>query len=88
VEEEVAKNRQKDYMLIQQAARRQWGDDRQHCPSMAAATDTVSLLIQNLTESYVYGGFNKEFMEETIEHAMQVIQYMSKPLMTFAIFSN
>jgi PAS domain S-box-containing protein len=87
VEEEVAKNRQKDYMLIQQGRQAAMGEMIGNIAHQwRQPLTTVSLLIQNLRESYSYGEFTKEFLDKTIEHALQVIQHMSQTIDDFRHF--
>jgi len=87
VEEEVAKNRQKDYMLIQQGRQAAMGEMIGNIAHQwRQPLTTVSLLIQNLHESYSYGEFSKEFLDSTIGHALQVIQHMSQTIDDFRHF--
>jgi signal transduction histidine kinase len=87
VEEEVAKNRQKDYMLIQQGRQAAMGEMIGNIAHQwRQPLTTVSLLIQNLHESYSCGEFSKEFLDKTIEHALQVIQHMSQTIDDFRHF--
>ncbi len=87
VEEEVAKNREKDYMLIQQGRQAAMGEMIGNIAHQwRQPLTTVSLLIQNLHESFSYGEFTKEFLDKTIEHALQVIQHMSQTIDDFRYF--
>jgi PAS domain S-box-containing protein len=87
VEEEVAKNRQKDYLLIQQGRQAAMGEMIGNIAHQwRQPLTTISLLIQNLQETYFYGDFSGEFMEKSIEHVMQVIQHMSRTIDDFRSF--
>jgi signal transduction histidine kinase len=46
----------------------------------------ISMLIQNLEESYRYGNFTREFLDETIHQVVDVIQYMSHTIDDFSNF--
>ncbi len=87
VEEEVAKNRQKDYLLIQQSRQAAMGEMIGNIAHQwRQPLTTVSLLIQNLKECHAHGGFTEEFLDRTVEHTMQVIQYMSHTIDDFRNF--
>jgi PAS domain S-box-containing protein len=87
VEEEVANNRQKDYLLIQQGRQAAMGEMIGNIAHQwRQPLTTISLLIQNLHESFSYGDFSGEFMDKTIEHVMQVIQHMSRTIDDFRNF--
>jgi PAS domain S-box-containing protein len=87
VEEEVSKNRQKDYMLIQQGRQTAMGEMIGNIAHQwRQPLTTISLLIQNLQETYFYGDFSGEFMDKTIEHVMEVIQHMSRTIDDFRSF--
>jgi signal transduction histidine kinase len=62
VEEEVAQNRQKDYMLIQQSRQAAMGEMIGNIAHhWRQPLTTVSLLVQNLGETYQHGNFTDEF---------------------------
>ncbi|MBP1752693.1 MAG: sensor histidine kinase [Geobacteraceae bacterium] len=87
VEEEVAKNREKDYLLIQQGRQAAMGEMIGNIAHQwRQPLTTVSLLIQNLNESYSYGDFSRDYLDRTVDHAMQVIQYMSQTIDDFRNF--
>jgi signal transduction histidine kinase len=46
----------------------------------------VSLLIQDLGETYVYGEFTKEYLDSTIRNALNIIQHMSRTIDDFRDF--
>jgi len=46
----------------------------------------ISILIQNLEESYKCGNFTREFLDETIHQVVDVIQYMSHTIDDFSNF--
>jgi signal transduction histidine kinase len=87
VEEEVVKNRQKDYLLIQQSRQAAMGEMIGNIAHQwRQPLTTVSLLVQNLSETFQHGHFNQEFLDQTIEHATRVIQYMSQTIDDFRNF--
>ena len=87
VDEEVAQNRQKDYMLIQQSRQAAMGEMIGNIAHQwRQPLTTVSLLVQNLGETYQHGNFTDEFLDQTIQHAMKVIQYMSQTIDDFRNF--
>ena len=46
----------------------------------------ISLLIQDLEETYAEGNFTREYLDETIHKVMDVIQYMSHTIDDFSNF--
>jgi PAS domain S-box-containing protein len=87
VEEEVVKNREKDFLLIQQSRQAAMGEMIGNIAHQwRQPLTTVSLLVQNLGETYQHGNFSEQFLDQTIQHAMQVIQYMSQTIDDFRNF--
>lgn len=87
VREEVAKNRQKDFLLIRQSRQAAMGEMIGNIAHQwRQPLTTIALLIQDLSENYSYGEFTQEYLEQTIDHAMQVIQFMSNTIDDFRGF--
>jgi PAS domain S-box-containing protein len=87
VREEVAKNRQKDFLLIRQSRQAAMGEMIGNIAHQwRQPLTTIALLIQDLSENYSYGEFTQEYLESTIDHAMQVIQFMSNTIDDFRGF--
>jgi PAS domain S-box-containing protein len=87
VREEVDKNREKDFLLIRQSRQAAMGEMIGNIAHQwRQPLTTISLLIQDLAENYSYGGFTREYLDKTIDHAMQVIQFMSRTIDDFRNF--
>jgi PAS domain S-box-containing protein len=87
VREEVAKNRQKDFLLIRQSRQAAMGEMIGNIAHQwRQPLTTIALLIQDLSENYSYGEFNQEYLDKTVDHAMEVIQFMSSTIDDFRNF--
>ena len=87
VREEVVKNRQKDFLLIRQSRQAAMGEMIGNIAHQwRQPLTTIALLIQDLSENYCYGDFNQEYLDKTVDHAMQVIQFMSSTIDDFRNF--
>ncbi|MEI8354839.1 MAG: PAS domain-containing protein [Deltaproteobacteria bacterium] len=87
VGEEVDKNREKDFILIRQSRQAAMGEMIGNIAHQwRQPLTTISLLIQDLSENYCYGEFTQEYLDKTIDHAMQVIQSMSRTIDDFRNF--
>ncbi|NMC73853.1 MAG: PAS domain S-box protein [Geobacteraceae bacterium] len=87
IREEVDRGREKDHLLILQSRQAAMGE---MIGSIAhqwrQPLTAVSLLIQDLGETYVYGDFTKEYLDATIRSALNIIQHMSQTIDDFRDF--
>lgn len=87
IREEVDRSREKDHLLILQSRQAAMGE---MIGSIAhqwrQPLTAVSLLIQDLGETYVYGDFTKEYLDSTIRSALNIIQHMSRTIDDFREF--
>jgi C4-dicarboxylate-specific signal transduction histidine kinase len=84
---EVYKSREKDHLLILQSRQAAMGEMLGSIAHQWRQPLTaVSLLIQDLGETYVYGEFTKEYLDNTIRNALNTIQHMSRTIDDFRDF--
>lgn len=87
VGEEVAKNREKDIMLIQQNRQAAMGDLLDHIAHQWKQPLTVvSLLIQNLWASYTCSGLTIEKIGETFGKTTDLLEHMAQTIEVFRDF--
>ncbi len=87
IREEVDKSREKDHLLILQSRQAAMGEMLGSIAHQWRQPLTaVSLLIQDLGETYVYGEFTKEYLDNTIRNALNTIQHMSRTIDDFRDF--
>lgn len=78
IREEVAKNREKDSLLIQQNRQAALGETLEHIAHQwKQPINTVSLLIQDLEESYSSGELTDTYFQETVNKIMSVTGHMA-----------
>jgi PAS domain S-box-containing protein len=87
VGEEVAKNREKDIMLIQQNRQAAMGDLLEHIAHQWKQPLTVaSLLVQNLWASYACNELTAEKIQETIDKTTDLLEHMAQTIEVFRDF--
>lgn len=85
--EEVKKNRNMDFMLIEQSRLAAMGEMIGNIAHQwRQPLNAVSLIIQDLEESYEFGEFNEEYLKASVRQAMDVIAYMSQTINDFRNF--
>jgi len=87
IRQEVDRIREKDHLQIlrsRQAAMAEMVGNIAH--QWRQPLTTVSLLIQDLRECYVYGEFTREYLEKNVDNALGVIQRMSQTLNEYRSF--
>ncbi|MRR55002.1 MAG: PAS domain S-box protein [Deltaproteobacteria bacterium] len=87
VEEEVAKNREKDVMLIQQNRQAALGEMLDHIAHQwKQPLTSLSLVIQDLGETASTGGLTPEFTKETVCITMALLDHMAQTMDVFRGF--
>jgi signal transduction histidine kinase len=85
--EEVAKNREKDYMLLQQGRLAAMGEMIGNIAHQwRQPLNTLGLLIQDISHAYRYGEMNREYLDRSVEEGMKVINFMSRTIDDFRNF--
>jgi signal transduction histidine kinase len=87
LEEEVNKNRDMDFMLIQQCRLAAMGEMIGNIAHQwRQPLNAVSLIIQDLEECYECGEFNGDYLKASVRQAMDVIAHMSQTINDFRNF--
>jgi PAS domain S-box-containing protein len=87
VEEEVGKNREKDIMLIQQNRQAALGEMLDHIAHQwKQPLNSISLIVQELEESSLYGELTNEIVGETVGKTIAMVQHMAQTIDTFRGF--
>ena len=85
--EEVAKNREKDYMLLQQGRLAAMGEMIGNIAHQwRQPLNTLGLLIQDLSHAERYGELNGEYLRRSVEEGMNTINFMSRTIDDFRNF--
>ena len=85
--DEVKKNRNMDFMLIEQSRLAAMGEMIGNIAHQwRQPLNAVSLIIQDLEESYEYGEFSEEYLKASVRQAMDVIAHMSQTINDFRNF--
>jgi signal transduction histidine kinase len=78
VAEEIAKGREKDHLLIQQAKLASMGEMIGNIAHQwRQPLNNIGLLIQDLKNAHEFGDFDKEYLDASVDKAMVIIQSMS-----------
>ena len=89
VREEVANNREKDLILIQQNRQAAMGELMDHIAHQwKQPLTTLSLTIQLLAETYFSGGLTDQLVKEAAGKMEALVQHMSQTIGTFRDFYN
>jgi PAS domain S-box-containing protein len=87
VAEETKKNREKDYLLIQQSRQAELGEMLNIITHQwRNPLNIIGLHVQMLKETYDHGNFTREFLEITVTYILNLIMYMSKTIDDFRNF--
>jgi PAS domain S-box-containing protein len=87
VEEEVAKNREKDHLLIQQNRQAALGETLDHIAHQwKQPINAISLIIQDMGETYVSGEMTKEYVYETVGKILDLVEHMAQTIAVFRDF--
>ena len=87
VAEEIAKGREKDHLLIQQAKLASMGEMIGNIAHQwRQPLNNIGLLIQDLKNAHEFGDFNQEYLNVSVDKAMAIIQSMSVTIDDFRYF--
>ncbi|MEA5113139.1 MAG: transporter substrate-binding domain-containing protein [Geobacteraceae bacterium] len=87
VREEVAKNRQKDIVLVQQNRQAAMGEMLDHIAHQWKQPITsLSLIVQDMAESWSNNEMSDESVEEAVGTAMSLLEHMSQTIDVFRNF--
>jgi C4-dicarboxylate-specific signal transduction histidine kinase len=87
VEEEVAKNREKDHLLIQQNRQAALGETLDHIAHQwKQPINAISLIIQDMGETYENGELTKEYVYETVGKILDLVEHMAQTISVFRDF--
>ncbi|MBF0318197.1 MAG: response regulator [Nitrospirae bacterium] len=84
VEEQLAKNRQQDYILMQQARLASMGEMIvQIAHHWRQPINTIGLLIQDLLDAYDFKELTREYIDDNVNRCMEIIEKMSDTIDEF-----
>ncbi|MBB5354082.1 signal transduction histidine kinase [Anoxybacillus mongoliensis] len=87
IEEEVRKNREKDFMLIEQSRYATMGEMlRNIAHQWRQPLNVLGLLLQDIQEAYTYGELNEPYLRTSIQKCLAQIQHMSRTINDFRNF--
>jgi len=87
VAEEVAKNREKDIMLMQQNRQAALGEMLDHIAHQwKQPLNSISLIVQDLGESALHGELTDERIEETVSKTIALLDHMAQTIDVFRDF--
>lgn len=87
VEEEVRKNREKDFMLIEQSRYATMGEMlRNIAHQWRQPLNVLGLLLQDIQEAYAYGELDELYLRTSIQKCFIQIQHMSRTINDFRNF--
>ena len=87
VEEEVAKNREKDIILIQQNRQAALGETLEHIAHQwKQPLNMIGIIIQSLNVTYSRGELDGEQVDQVIRETMSVIDHMARTIDVFRDF--
>lgn len=87
VDEETRKNREKDFMLIQQSRQAEMGEMLNIIAHQwRQPLNTVGLYAQLLMESSRHGGLDGDYLDETVKNILNLLKHMSQTIDDFRNF--
>jgi PAS domain S-box-containing protein len=87
VEEEVAKNREKDIILIHQNRQAALGELLDHIAHQwKQPLNVINLITYDLGESYARGGLSDEYVTTTVDKIISLTQHMAQTIHVFRDF--
>jgi len=87
VQEEVAKNREKDHLLILQNRQAALGEMLDHIAHQwKQPIHAISLIIQDMGETYLNGELTKEHVYETVGKILDLLEHMAQTISVFRDF--
>jgi PAS domain S-box-containing protein len=87
VQAEVAKNREKDHLLIQQNRQAALGETLDHIAHQwKQPINTISLIVQDIGESYLAGELTEKYVYETVGKILDLLEHMAQTISVFRDF--
>ncbi len=87
VAEEVAKNREKDHLMIQQSRLAAMGEMIGNIAHQwRQPINALTLILSNIKDAYEFNELSKEFLDKEAENGQQIIQHMSATIDDFRRF--
>jgi PAS domain S-box-containing protein len=87
VQNEVAKNREKDLLLIQQGRLAAMGEMIGNIAHQwRQPLNAIGLVIQNMLDAYEYSELTRDYLQNQVNKATDIIQYMSQTIDDFRNF--
>ncbi|MCG6171362.1 GAF domain-containing sensor histidine kinase [Anoxybacillus sp. LAT_35] len=87
IAEEVRKNREKDFMLIEQSRYATMGEMlRNIAHQWRQPLNVLGLLLQDIQEAYAYGELNEAYLRTSIQKCLIQIRHMSRTINDFRNF--
>lgn len=87
VEEEVAKNREKDLILIQQNRQAALGEMLDHIAHQwKQPINSISLIVQDLEDTWSCGELTDDYVRESIDKTLHLLQHMAQTIDVFRDF--
>jgi PAS domain S-box-containing protein len=87
VQEEVAKNREKDIILIQQNREAALGETLEHIAHQwRQPINAISLIVQDLEETYSCNELTDDYVHETVGKTISLLEHMSQTIGVFRDF--
>ncbi|MFO8068142.1 MAG: PAS domain-containing sensor histidine kinase [Bacteroidales bacterium] len=87
IEDELAKNREKDALLMQQSRQAAMGEMISNIAHQwRQPLNAIGIIVQNFSEAYQYGDINQKYLDLKIAKIMSIISYMSETIDDFRNF--
>jgi signal transduction histidine kinase len=82
----VVKNREKDHLLILQNRQAALGETLDHVAHQwKQPINAISLIVQDMGETYLHGGMNREYVYDTVNQILDLVEHMAQ---TISVFRN
>jgi PAS domain S-box-containing protein len=87
VEEELAKNREKDHILILQNRQAALGETLDHIAHQwKQPINAISLIIQDMGETFLQGTMTEKYVYETVNQILDLVEHMAQTISVFRDF--
>jgi len=87
IREEVAKNREKDHILILQNRQAALGETLDHIAHQwKQPINAISLIIQDMGETFLHGEMTEEYVYETVNKILDLVEHMAQTISVFRDF--
>lgn len=87
IREEVAKNREKDHILILQNRQAALGETLDHIAHQwKQPINAISLIIQDMGDTFLHGEMTEEYVYETVNKILDLVEHMAQTISVFRDF--